>query len=72
MVLMFVDKIMNGENMKKKKGNLLIGFNLAIFMLSWFGLFLTRFSNIKLYYIFAISMVVSAILLEVLCYIKNL
>ena len=60
--------------MKKKVclGKLLIGFNLAIFMLSWFGLFLTRFSNIKLYNIFAIAMVVSAILLEILCYIKNL
>lgn len=60
--------------MKKKIciGNLLIGFNLAIFMLSWFGLFLTRFSNIKLYYISAIAMIISVILLEILCYIKNL
>ena len=58
--------------MKKKKGNLLIGFNLVIFMLSWFGLFLTRFSNIKLYYVFAIAMIVSAMLIEILCYIKNL
>lgn len=59
--------------MKKKVciGNILIALFNIIFILSWPAMMLTRFSNIKLYYLSITAMIVSAIMIGLLYYIKE-
>lgn len=59
--------------MKKKVciGNILIALFNIIFILSWPAMMLTRFGDIKLYYLSITAMIVSAIMIGLLYYIKE-